>query len=60
MGGGSAGAGRSTLSPGMNHAATLPTATTVPLKCQITGGDAVSADEVHYTAIKVATVTQQP
>jgi hypothetical protein len=44
----------------LNFATTLPSATPVSLLCQITGGGGVTADEVHYTAIKVATVTQQP
>ena len=44
----------------LNFAAVLTAASTVvPFNCQITAGDAVKADEVFFTAIKVQTITQQ-
>jgi len=43
----------------LNYAATFSSATTMNFNCQITAGDAVKADEVFFTAIKVGAVTQQ-
>ena len=44
----------------LNYIATLTAASTaVSLRCEITTGDAVKADEIFFTAIKVATITPQ-
>lgn len=44
----------------LNYGTTLSGAsTTMNLNCQITVGDAVKADEVFFTAIKVGSLTQQ-
>jgi hypothetical protein len=44
----------------LNYGATLSAAsTTMNFNCQITAGDAVKADEVFFTAIKVGNLTQQ-
>jgi hypothetical protein len=43
----------------LNYAVTLGSAVTMNFNCQITSGDAVKADEVFFTAIRVGSVTQQ-
>lgn len=43
----------------LNFAVSLASAATMNFNCAITAGDAVKADEVFFTAIKVATITQQ-
>jgi hypothetical protein len=43
----------------LNYALTLSSTTNTRLFCDITIGDAVSADEISFTAIKVGSITQQ-
>lgn len=43
----------------LNYGVTFGSALTMNFNCQITSGDAVKADEVFFTAIKVGTLTQQ-